>query len=887
MAQKISVDSYHRWHVRSTLLLTVVGVGVALSSPVVGQEKSHEVSGHSTLDWQTLPNLPDELGVAGAFAGVHGDALIVAGGANFPQPVWDNEKIWRDAIHVLTKVGDDYEWKSGGTLRRPIGYGTAVSTANGVICIGGNDGTATFDEVFALHWNPAAQKVTQVDYPSLPQPCAYGQAVLVGNVVYVAGGQSGGGLESAMTNFWALDLSKMPDANDAALEADAFEWQELAAWPGGSRAFNITASQHNGYEDCVYVMSGRRKDGDSVEFLADVWEFTPGSGRWRRRSDVPRPVLAGTGIGFGQSHIFVLGGDDGSLFFRADELRDQHPGFPKESLAYHTITDTWTSAGAMPQNHVTTVPVLWDGRIIIASGEVRPRVRSPAVWSVTPIGQERGFGTANYCVLFGYLLAMVGVGLYFARRNRNTDDYFRGGKHIPWWAAGCSIFATMLSSLTFTGIPSKAFAQDWVYAVGNFMIPVVAFVGVYVALPFYRRIDATSAYEYLEKRFSRNVRLFGSASFTLYHVFRMAVVMSLTGLALAVATPLTPEQSVLLMGVLSILYCTMGGIEAVIWTDTIQTVVLLGGGLLALVLLVSGTDGGFSGSLVAAQHGDKLRLANFHRDVTNAQLALWVVVIGALGQNVSSYTADQAVVQRYMTTKDQKLAARAIWTNAVMTIPATFLFFGIGTALYAFYRSHPEKLDPTITTDQIFPLFIAHEMPVGVAGLIVAGIFSSSQSTVSTSMNSTATTIVTDFMRPFNACRTEQGYLKAARVITLIMGVVGTLFGLVFVDPEIKSLFDAFIKVIGLFMGVLGGLFVLGVLTRRANAFGALSGAFVGAMVMFLLWRFTNVNGYLYTFSGIVTCVIAGYGASFVRGEQDSDLTGLTIFTTDEAVSDA
>jgi len=473
---------------------------------------------------------------------------------------------------------------------------------------------------------------------------------------------------------------------------------------------------------------------------------------------------------------------------------------------------------------------------------------------------------------------MVGVGFYFASRNKTTDDFFRGGKHIPWWAAGCSIFATMLSSLTFTGIPSKAFAQDWVYAVGNMMIPVVAFVGVFVALPFYRRLDVTSAYEYLEKRFSRNVRLFGSASFTLYHIFRMAVVMSLTGLAMAVATPLTPEQSVLLMGVLSILYCTMGGIEAVIWTDTIQTVVLLGGALLAMILLIAGTDGGLSGSTQVALEADKFRIANFHWDVTSAQLALWVIVIGGIGQNISSYTADQAVVQRYMTTPTERLAARAIWTNAIMAIFATALFFGIGTALFAFYHSHPDRLDPTITTDQIFPLFVAKEMPVGIAGLIVAGIFSAAQSTVSTSMNSTATTVVTDFMRPFRVCKSERGYLTLARFITFVMGVIGTLLGLVFVDPEIKSLFDAFIKVIGLFMGVLGGLFVLGVLPRRANSFGALTGALVGAATMFCLWRFTNVNGYLYTVSGITTCVCVGYVASLFYGS-NKDPTGLTLFT--------
>jgi SSS family transporter len=361
--------------------------------------------------------------------------------------------------------------------------------------------------------------------------------------------------------------------------------------------------------------------------------------------------------------------------------------------------------------------------------------------------------------------------------------------------------------------------------------------------------------------------------------------MSLTGLALAIATPLTPDQSVLLMGVLSIVYCTLGGIEAVIWTDTIQTVVLLGGALVALALLLVQSDGGFAGSLQVAFDADKLRLANFHADPTNAQLALWVVIVGALGQNLSSYTADQAVVQRYMTTKSEKLAARSIWTNAVLSIPTTFLFFGIGTALFAFYHSHPGKLDPTITTDQIFPLFIAHEMPVGIAGLIVAGIFAAAQSTVSTSMNSTATTITTDFLRPWNACPSERAYLSAARAITLLVGVLGTLLGLVFVNPQIKSLFDTFLMVIGLFMGVLGGLFVLGVLTRRANACGALAGSIIGVSVMFWLWRFTSTSGYLYTASGIVTTAVAGYLVSLVSGGQDRDLTGLTVHSADAASS--
>jgi SSS family solute:Na+ symporter len=833
---------------------------------------------NSLLTWSDkIPPLPDSIGLAGPFVGVHGDALIVAGGANFPRPVWDNEKVWYDEIHILRKQDGEYLWKQAGRLPRPLAYGAAVSTKAGVLCIGGNDNSSTFSDVFLLQADEETGEVNIVDYPALPAPCAFGAAALLGNaedgVVFLVGGQSGSSLDTAMNQLWSLDLSKRDDTA-------AFVWKKEPDLPGPTRALNLTLAQHDGYEDSLYVISGRRQNGEEVEFLTDVWQYRPSSKSWRPRAEVPRCVMAGTGIGWGQSHLLVLGGADGSLFFKADELRDNHPGFPKEAWAYHTITDTWVSAGKTPQNQVTTIAVHWDNAIVIASGEIRPRVRTPNVWKVTVNPKADQFGVINNVVLIGYLLGMVAIGFYFARRTKNTDDFFRGGKNVAWWAAGCSIFATMLSSLTYTGVPSKSYAQDWVYAVGNFMIPLVAVIAVYVALPFYRGIDATSAYEYLEKRFNRGTRLFGSASFTLFHVFRMAVVMSLTGMALAVATPLTPAQSVLVMGFMSILYCTMGGIEAVIWTDTVQTVILLGGALIALILLVSGIDGGWQGFLDHSQASDKFKITNLNLDATSAQIALWVIVVGGIAQNVSSYTADQAVVQRYMTTETRHLAARSIWLNSGLAIVATFLFFGLGTALHAYYHSNPEKLDPNITSDQIFPLFIAHEMPIGFAGLIVAGIFAAAQSTVSTSMNSTATTLVTDFMKPLNVCRTDRGYLRAARLLTLLIGVLGTLIGLLFVNPDIKSLFDEFLKIIGLFMGVLGGLFVLGAMTKRANGTGALTGAVVGAMTMYGVWKETSINGYLYTAVGISVCFVVGYLVSLLRPAlSDDELAGLTVYT--------
>lgn len=834
----------------------------ALLSPCMAEDRNW-------LEWNELPPLPNELGVAGPFAGVSNNALIVAGGANFPRPVWENDKQWVDQIHVLTQQEGEYVWRDGGKLPRPIAYGASVSTPDGVLCIGGNDAQRTYSDTFLLGWD--GEKITTTSCAPLPVPCSYVQAALIDKTVYVACGQEGLGLDSATNKLWAIDLAKLQSG-----EADA--WRSLPALPGPTRAFALVAAQHDGFRNCLYVIGGRRQEEGKTQFLRDVWRFEPIAGEWKQRADAPRVIMAGEAVGSGQSHILVVGGADESNFDKSDVLKDEHPGFPREALCYHTITDTWSSAGSTPENLVTTTAVRWGDAIIVPSGEVRPRVRSPHVWRITSIPSAKSFGMLNYFVLFAYLAAMVGVGVYFARLNKNTDDFFRGGMRIPWWAAGCSIFATMLSSLTFTGIPSKAYAQDWAFAIGNFTIPLVAILAVYGALPFFRRIDATSAYEYLEKRFGSSVRMFASASFALFHTFRMGVVMSLTGLALAIATPLTPMQSVLLMGVLSILYCTMGGIEAVIWTDTIQTFVLLGGAILAISLLISGVDGGMNGFLSVATAESKFNLAHLHWDATATQTALWVVVVGAIAQNISSYTADQAVVQRYMTTPTQTLAARSIWTNAVLSVPATLLFFGIGTALHAFYQSHPEKLDPTITTDQIFPLFIAREIPAGLAGLIVAGIFAAAQSTVSTSMNSTATTIVTDFLKPLNACRTEHGYLNAARICTLLIGIVGTALGLVFADPSIRSLFDAFIQVIGLFMGVLGGLFLLGALTRRANEAGAMIGALVGAAVMFALWRYSSVSGYLFTAIGITVCFVVGYFASSLVPQTSKNLAGLTIY---------
>ncbi len=231
-------------------LMTLTAILLSQNKGIGAESNTEDIS--TVLKWESLPDLPESLGVAGPFAGSHKDALIIAGGANFAKPIWATEKQWTQQIHVLAKEKGSYTWHDGGLLKKPIAYGASVTTKNGIVCMGGNDGSQTFRDVFLLQWDPIGKKTKTIIYPSLPEPCAYGQAALVGTTIYLAGGQKGPDLDSTMNNFWSLDLSHANVPED-------FQWETLKTWPGESRAFNLTVTQHNGYDDCIYVISGRRE----------------------------------------------------------------------------------------------------------------------------------------------------------------------------------------------------------------------------------------------------------------------------------------------------------------------------------------------------------------------------------------------------------------------------------------------------------------------------------------------------------------------------------------------------------------------------------------------------------------------------------------------------
>ncbi|MCP5116639.1 MAG: sodium:solute symporter, partial [bacterium] len=402
---------------------------------------------------------------------------------------------------------------------------------------------------------------------------------------------------------------------------------------------------------------------------------------------------------------------------------------------------------------------------------------------------------------------------------------------------------------------------DWVYFNANVAIVLITPVVVSFYLPFFRRLKVTSAYEYLEKRFNLPVRLFASFAFILYQLGRMAIVLFLPAIALATVTGVNVYVCILVMGLLCTFYTVLGGMEAVIWTDVLQVVVLLGGALLSLALIAF-QSGGFGAVLDVGFADDKFRMANWTWDYTTA--AVWVVLFGNLFSNLGPYTSDQTVVQRYLTTSSEKEAARAIWTNAAMVIPGTVVWFGLGTALYAFYKSHPEQLDPATPTDAIFPLFIAEQLPAGISGLIIAAVFAASMSTLDSSLNSVSTAVVTDFFRRFRQDVSDAVCFRLARWLTGVLGVAATSSAILLATFNIGSLWDAFQMVMGLFGGALAGLFALGIFTRRATGAGALVGALTSAGVLYLVQSRTEVHFFLYAVVGVLTCVLVGYCASLL-----------------------
>ncbi len=809
----------------------------------------------TTLNWSTLPPLPEA--ISGQFAGMQDGAIIVAGGSNFEvSPFQGGEKQWKDKIYLL-KPGAD-AWIEAGTLPANRAYGGSISVA-GLYIIGGTDGTRCFDDVMVLRWDGQSDTVSVTpgdERFTLPSPCAFTSATHLDGTVYMAGGQADPKATEALHTLWSFELGQ-PDKG----------WQELEPDPvEKGYILPVIAAQSGG----IYRISGTelhaKADGTpGRKYLYDAWRYTPGHG-WEAVAPIPQAVVAAPHAAMGSAHILVFSGDDGTNVERNEELGDNHPGFSHKVLAYHTITDSWAHLGDIPNATVTTQAVVLDDKIIIPGGEDRPGHRLPVVTVLEFAKREGGLAALDYAAIVIYFAVLVGIGFYFSKREKTTEAYFLGGRKVPWWAVGISLWGTSLSAITYLAVPAQAYATDWTFLWANMTVLVIGPIVIYKFIPKLREFPMQTAYEFLEIRFNVATRVYGSICFCIFQVGRVGIVMLLPSIALSAATGLDVMWCIGVMGVLATIYTMVGGIEAVIWTDVMQAIVLAIGAFIALGIVFYNIDGGMATVMADATTANKFHSINLTWDYRQAANAFWVILVGQAFLNLYPITADQTMVQRYLTTATTKQAQRALWTHVIVSIPTTFIFFGLGTALWVFFRHNPELLDPGLAkNDAILPLFIVEKFPMGLKGIIIAGIFAAAMSSLDSSINSVSSVLVNDYYRRFFPNVNDAMALRMAKILTLVFGLVGTVSAVYAAQINSTSLWEPFMNLLALVGSGLAGIYALGVFTKRTHGIGAFTGAITSAGTLYYLSNADfGIHGFLYGFIGFAVAYIVGYCVSLV-----------------------
>lgn len=803
-------------------------------------------------------------GVAGAFSGILEQKILVAGGCNFPEiPAAEGgNKFFYDRIFIF----DGTRWRESGKLPYPAAYGACVSTKDGVLCIGGFDGKKAYSDVGLLQWDDKTECCRYQTLPPLPVARYNGTAAIAQDgYVYVAGGIDGQG--KLLSSCFRMKIS------------GGNEWEELPPLPVKGLIQPTSVVQNGAQGELFLVLGGFENEivGTSrTGWVLDLKQMT-----WRKTSPISVTgkdiaLVGASAVASGSQFVVCLGGVDKSIFEKA--LRKEfgkeyllHPEewyqFRKTLLIYNTITDTWAEEASSPllaRAGASLIPL--NGEWFFVNGESKPGIRSTAVTAINMSVQTK-FGWINWLVLASYLLGMIVLGYYFMKRESGADDFFKGGGRIPWWAAGISIYATMLSAITYMAYPAKAFATDWTYYPMLVTILLVSFPVMHYYLPFFRRLQVTSAYEYLEHRFNLTIRLSASALFIIFMIARMALVLYLPSLALTAVTGINIYICIMLMALITILYCTMGGVEAVVWGDVVQGFILVGGAFLAVVYLVVGTEGGLNGFLELGISDNKFRI--FDWGFSYKQATFWVILIGGAANNLISYTSDQTVIQRYLTTKDENAARSSILMNGVMSVFVSIVFFVIGAGLYTFYKTHPTEMDFTMAkNDIIFPFFMMSRLPAGVAGLLIAAVFAATMSTISSNINSVATAFSVDFYKRFRLSTTDKEVLSCARYTSLAAGIIGMLLALLMATWNILSLLDFFQEILGLLSSGLGGLFLMGIFFPRIGGKSASIGFISGVLAVFMTKQFTDASFLLYGAIGLLVSVSTGLLFSLILKEK-------------------
>lgn len=434
-------------------------------------------------------------------------------------------------------------------------------------------------------------------------------------------------------------------------------------------------------------------------------------------------------------------------------------------------------------------------------------------------------------ILVGYLAAVVGFGCWFVRKTRTPEDFMVAGRSMPGWAVGLSILGAFVSSISLIALPGKAFGGNWNAYAFTLSLPVALVIAVYYFAPFYRRNGEVSAYQHLERRFGPWARTYAVVCYLLTMIARMGATLYLLAVALAPMLGWPLWLIIVLAGGLVTIYTVVGGTEAVIWTDAVHNVVLIIGVVTCVIIQLVGMPEGPGQVFRIATENHKFSLGDAGASVSTP--TVWVVLIYGLFVNLQNFGVDQNYVQRYITARDDKAASRSLWLGGLSYVPLSALLLFIGTALFAFYTVRPHLLPDATRArpDDVFPWFITHQLPPGMTGLVIAAIFAAAMNGFGLNIVSTITLcdLYQRYLRPRASERESMIFLYAS---TFVWGALATGVALWLWRINSKNLLDVWWELAGILSGGMLGLFLLGVLSKRASSRAAAAGVIAGVAVI-------------------------------------------------------
>ncbi len=485
---------------------------------------------------------------------------------------------------------------------------------------------------------------------------------------------------------------------------------------------------------------------------------------------------------------------------------------------------------------------------------------------------ETQFYLVDKIILILYFIGIVMLGMYFRKRSNTPMGFMIASGKIPSWAVGLSMLGTFVSSITFLAYPGQAYNSNWDAMMFSFTLPIAALIATIYFVPLYRTKVKVSAYEYLEQRFGGWARIYGSISFMFGSLTRIGMILFLVSLVIHSLTGWSYYSIIIVTGIGVTLYTVIGGIEAVIWTDVIQVIILFVGAIISTILLVYGMPEGPGQLFAIAAENQKFYMGSWRFDLIAP--TAWVVVLFGIMENLRNFGVDQNYVQRYQTTNTLKDAVKSLWIAAIAYIPISALFLFIGTALFAYYTIQPdllpELLQGELMGDKIFPHFIVTQLPIGLRGILIAAIVAAAMSSIDSSLNCVSTLTLLDFYKKyFRKDSDEKQDIKMLRLYTIVWGFFGTLTGLAM--TQIQTALETGWQLGGIAGGGVIGLFLLGIMLKRAKRWHAIT-AVVASVISItwataarnlpesLAWLECNWNTRMIGVIGTITLLVVGFG---------------------------